>query len=115
MERNHFVHVRFSEAEFQILQAKKKLLKVSTNSEVVRKCVVAEADNLKDLMKWFEGHDQREIRVQRQNYVILKLCEGLMMELAKLDRFLVKTPPDNQKIVAQYLETAIKKAEEHYK
>jgi hypothetical protein len=114
MKKSHYVPVRFSEEEYQILQTKKMMLKVESNSEVIKKCVV-EADYLKDFANLLLEINQRVIRVQRQNYITLNLCDGILTELSKLGRFPEKVQEINQKVIDEYFEIAKKEAEELYK
>jgi hypothetical protein len=114
MKKSHYVPVRFSEEEYQILQTKKMMLKVASNSAAIKKCVV-EADYLKNFAELLLEINQRVNRVQRQNYITLKLCEGMLTELSKLGRFPEKVQEINQRIIDQYFEVAKKEAEELYK
>lgn len=114
MKKSHYVPVRFSEEEYQILQTKKMMMKAETNSEAVKKCIV-EADYLKDFTNLLLETNQRVIRVQRQNYITLKLCEGMLGELSKLGRFPEKVQEINQNLIDRYFEAAKREAEELYR
>jgi hypothetical protein len=106
--------IRLTEEEYQILQTKKMMLQTKSITETVKKCLF-EADYLKDFTKLILDTNHRVIRVQRQNYITLKLCEGMLTELSKLGRFPEKAPEINQRIIDQYFEAAKKEAEELYK
>ena len=106
--------IRLTEKEYQILQTKKMMLQAKSITATVKKCLF-EADYLKDFTSLLVEINQRAIRIQRQNYITLKLCEGMLAELSKLGRFPEKVPEINQGIIDRYFEAAKKEAEELYK
>jgi hypothetical protein len=114
MKQKTIPMIRLTEEEYQILQTKKMMLQTKTTTETVKKCLF-EADYLKSFEEQLKEINQRVIRVQRQNYITLKLCDGILTELSKLGRFPEKVQEINQKVIDEYFEIAKKEAEELYK
>jgi hypothetical protein len=106
--------IRLTEEEYQILQTKKMMLQTKSTTETVKKCLF-EVDYLKDIANLLLEINQRVVRVQRQNYITLKLCDGILTELSKLGRFPDKVLEINQKVIDEYFEIAKREAEELYK
>jgi hypothetical protein len=114
MKQKTIPMIRLTEEEYQLLQTKKMMLQTKSITATVKKCLF-EADYLRDFTNSLMEINQRVIRVQRQNYITLKLCEGMLTEMSKLGRFPEKVQEINQKIIDQYFEAAKKEAEELYK
>lgn len=82
-------------------------------TETVKKCLFGE-EYLNVFAEMLAGINQRNICIQRQNYITLNLCYQMLLELSKLGMFPVKTLEVNQKFINEYLNIAKKEAEEVY-
>jgi len=113
MKKNYYVPVRFSEAEYQILQTKKIILHEISNSKTIKRCLF-ETDFLKEFIELLVENNRLDTLIQRQNYITLKVCRGILMELSKFGGFPEKALEINQNIINEYIERAKKEAEDIY-
>jgi len=113
MIKKYRIDLRLTEEEYQMLVAKKAMLNASTLTETA-KVYLFDLNYLDCFSKLLNDINQQIIRVQRQNHVTLKLCDGIMAELSKQGLFPEKVLEFNQEIIDQYIVAAKKEAEEFY-
>jgi len=113
MKKNYYVPVRFSEEEYQILQTKKIILHEISNSKTIKRCLF-ETDFLKEFINLLVDNNQQDTIIQRQLFITIKLCRGILMEMSKFGHFPEKALEINQNIINEYIELTKKEAEEIY-
>jgi len=114
MKPKNIPMIRLTEEEYQILQTKKLIMQTNTITETVKKCIF-EGDFLKDLANLLIENNKLSTLILRQNYITIKFCSGIFMEMAKKDEFRKPAEEIHLNFIDEYFEIAKKEAEAEYK